>query len=245
MLLRIEDIDQTRCREEYVTAILEDTAWLGVTWDGDVRIQSEHWDDYRAALARLSALGVVYPCFCTRRDIQEAAGAPQGGRAPIYPGTCKRLDVVDRELRIGSGAPYALRLDAERALGLTGPLTFLDEQSGRTPVKLTHVGDFVVARKETPTSYHLSVVVDDALQGVTLVTRGVDLLDACHPQRLLQALLELPELPYAHHALVKDDEGKRMAKRDASTTIRSLREAGWRPQDVLGEAERRARLSGL
>ena len=172
----------TRCREEYAAAIIEDLAWLGLDWDGPVRRQSEHFDDYRAALDRLAALGVLYPCFCTRREIQaeiaRAGGAPQGEAGPLYPGTCRRLDPAERAQKQSAGLDYALRLDVGRALALAGPLDWIEEGGGaprRVAADPAALGDVVLARKEVPASYHLAVTVDDAIQGVTLVTRGADL----------------------------------------------------------------------
>ncbi|HXP03728.1 MAG TPA: tRNA glutamyl-Q(34) synthetase GluQRS [Stellaceae bacterium] len=241
-LVRIEDIDRTRCRHEYDAAILEDLTWLGLTWDGDVRRQSEHFDDYAAALARLDGEGMLYPCFCTRREIQSeitrAGGAPQGEAGPLYPGTCKRLSPSEREAKIASGADYALRLDVAKATAHTGRLEWSED--GR-PVAATPeaLGDVVLARKDVPVSYHLAVTVDDALQGVTLVTRGVDLLAATHIQRLLQALLGLPTPAYRHHPLLTDASGRRLAKRDTAATVRDMRKAGIQPGEII----RRARFS--
>jgi glutamyl-Q tRNA(Asp) synthetase len=239
-LLRIEDIDRTRCRPEFDAAIREDLAWLGLDWDGEVRRQSEHFDDYRAALARLGDAGLLYPCFCTRRDIQAeiagAGGAPQGEAGPVYPGTCRHLGAAERAARIAAGANYALRLDVAQSIGRTGPLDWSED--GR-PITATSevLGDVVLARKDVPVSYHLAVTVDDALQGVTLVTRGVDLLTATHVHRLLQALLGLPTPSYRHHELLTDPAGRRLAKRDKAQTVRAMREAGPTPADILGRAQ--------
>ncbi|MCW5937038.1 MAG: tRNA glutamyl-Q(34) synthetase GluQRS [Fimbriimonadaceae bacterium] len=224
-LLRIEDIDPTRCRPEFTDAIYEDLAWLGFTWETPARVQSEHLDDYRAALGRLQELGTVYRCFCTRRDIAEAASAAHGTPATGYPGTCRDLPAEDSERRAEAGAPFAWRLDVVMATGLTGSLSWSDRATGVHPVALTASDDFVVARRETPTSYHLSVVVDDALQGVTLVTRGIDLAESTPHQRLLQALLGCPEPEYWHHRLLLGRDGQRLAKRDKSVTLRALRES--------------------
>src|SRR5262252_4694276 len=184
-LLRIEDIDRARCREEYAAAILEDLAWLGLGWDGPVRRQSEHFDDYRAALDRLGEMGVLYPCFCTRGEIQaeiaRAGGAPHGDGGPAYPGTCRGLAAAEIAARHSAGLDFALRLDMARALALTGPLYWLEEggsMPGRRQADPTPFGDVVLARKDIAASYHLAVTLDDALQGVTLVTRGEDLATA-------------------------------------------------------------------
>jgi glutamyl-Q tRNA(Asp) synthetase len=233
-LLRIEDIDGSRCRPEFERAILEDLAWLGLRWDGPVRRQSDHLDDYAGALARLEAAGLVYPCFCTRRDIlaeiAAAAGAPHtpppGPDGPVYPGTCRTLDVETRAARIAAGAAYAVRLDAGRARAQAGDLAWTDLDAGPVPARPDLFGDVILARKDAPTSYHLAVTVDDALQRVTLVTRGEDLRAATHVHRLLQALLGLPSPAYRFHRLITDAEGRRLAKRDAARTLGALRAAG-------------------
>lgn len=238
-LLRLEDIDHSRCRADYAQAIIADLAWLGLDWDGPVRRQSEHFADYRAALARLEAAGLIFPCFCTRREIQaeiaRAGGAPQGELGAPYPGTCRRLGVAERAERCASGTDYALRLDVGAALARTGPLAW-DEDGSRIEADAAASGDVVLARKEIPTSYHLAVTVDDALQGVTLVTRGIDLFAATHVHRLLQALLGLPTPHYRHHELLVDAHGRRLAKRDKALTIRAMRQAGMTPDEVLAAA---------
>ncbi len=235
-LLRIEDVDRTRCRPEFEAAILEDLAWLGLRWEQPVRRQSEHMDEYRAALMRLEADGLLYPCFCTRAEIAaeiaRSGAAPHGPDGPVYPGTCRHLAEQDRAARRESGKPFALRLDVARAIALAGELAWRDRGRGLIEARPERFGDVVLARKETPTSYHLSVTLDDALQGVTLVTRGTDLFEATHIQRLLQALLGLPTPEYHHHALVRDVDGKRLAKRDEAPTLRALRAAGKTPEEV-------------
>jgi glutamyl-Q tRNA(Asp) synthetase len=239
-LLRLEDIDRTRCRDEYAAAILADLAWLGIDWDGPVRRQSEHFDDYRRALDRLGALGVLYPCFCTRRQIRaeiaRAGGAPHGDAGPIYPATCRRLGTEEVAAKLRSDTDYALRLDLARALALTGPLEWIEGECTRQadPALL---GDVVLGRKEFPASYHLAVTVDDAIQGVTLVTRGEDLATATHIHRVLQVLLGLPTPRYRHHPLLTDTAGRRLAKRDGAPTIRSMRQQGMSPCEVIAMAE--------
>ena len=241
-LLRIEDIDRTRCRPKFEVAIIEDLAWLGIEWESSVRCQSHHMADYREALDRLRNRGVVYPCFCTRRDIQReiarAGAAPHGQEGPIYPGTCRHLSEDERAARMTGGHAFALRLDAARARDICGPLAFVDRKRGRVDVDPMREGDVVVARKDITTSYHLAVVVDDALQGVTCVTRGEDLLEATHIHRVLQCLLDLPAPEYAHHALLFDADGKRFAKRDKAKTIAALREEGYAPAEVRKMAQR-------
>jgi len=233
-LLRIEDIDRTRCRPEFEAAIIEDLGWLGITWDGPVRRQSNHFDDYRAALGRLDRLGVTYPCFCSRKDIAASANAPH--EAPItYPGTCRHLSAAERDARIGAGQPYAIRLDVGAGLALTGPLTWHDRQAGSVAVTLDD--DVVIARKDTPTSYHLAVTVDDHLQGVTQVTRGVDLFDATHIHRLLQGLLGYATPDYCHHQLTLNADGVRYSKRDGALAVRTLRELGLTAEAVREMAQ--------
>ena len=235
-LLRIEDIDPTRCRPEYTQAIFEDLAWLGLRWEEPVRVQSQHLYDYHRALERLQAMGLVYPCFCTRSDIaQEIArsgAAPHGADGVPYPGTCRRLSPEERAAATRSGRQFALRLDMGKATARAGALEWHDRARGTIQARPERAGDVVIARRETPTSYHLSVTVDDALQGITLVTRGEDLVEATDIHRLLQKLLDLPTPEYWHHGLLLDAEGKRLAKRDRATTIRDLRAAGKSAADV-------------
>jgi glutamyl-Q tRNA(Asp) synthetase len=235
-LLRIEDIDRSRARPEHVQAIIDDLAWLGLDWDGPVRVQSEHMADYRLAVDGLARLGLVYPCFCTRSEIAaeilRSGAAPHGPDGPIYPGTCRSLADAERKQRIDAGASFALRLDAAAAGRQAGPRSWHDRERGMQPMDPERFGDVVLARKDTPTSYHLSVTVDDALQGVSLVTRGLDLFEATHVHRLLQALLELPTPEYFHHRLLLDREGKRFAKRDRAETLQELRQAGHEPAAV-------------
>lgn len=235
-LLRLEDIDATRCRAAFAAAALDDLAWLGLDWDGAVRRQSAHFAEYRAALDRLAAQGLVYPCFCTRAAIQaeiaRAGSAPHGPEGPLYPGTCRRLAADERASRIAAGVSFALRLDVARAASRTGTLSWFDEQQGTVRADPASHGDVVLARKEIPTSYHLAVTVDDALQGVTLVTRGEDLFTATHIHRLLQALLDLPAPRYHHHRLLTDASGRRYAKRDRALTIAALRQTGRSPAEV-------------
>jgi glutamyl-Q tRNA(Asp) synthetase len=191
---------------------------------------------YAQALEKLAARDLLYPCFSTRKDIAreiaEAGRAPHGPEGPVYPGTCRHLSKAERTARIAAGAPYAERLRMDRAMAAAGPLTFTDREAGRLAVDGTPFGDVVLARKEVPASYHLAVVVDDAAQGVTLVSRGKDLLPATHVHRILQALLGLPEPAYAHHRLLADAAGRRFAKRDKSLTIDALRRAGRSPDEV-------------
>jgi glutamyl-Q tRNA(Asp) synthetase len=231
-LLRLEDIDATRCRPEFAAGILSDLEWLGLRWDGQVRVQSAHLPDYAAALERLDARGLLYPCFCSRAEIARAQAAPHGA-APVYPGTCRALPPAERRARIEAGAPYALRLDVGLALQGIGDLGFFEEPSGWVTAAPQLLGDVVLARRDVPTSYHLCVTHDDALQGVTHVIRGEDLRDSTHVHVLLQRLLGLPTPIYAHHRLLTDALGKRLAKRDFAATLRSMREAGETAVSVL------------
>ena len=241
-LLRIEDIDTTRCRPEFEDAIYEDLAWLGLDWEMPVLRQSERFEAYRTALDALQSQGLLYPCFCTRAEIAaeiaRASEAPHGPEGPVYPGTCRHLSEEQREARIASGAPYALRLDSQKAASIIGMLAFEEHgagpegEHGTIAVEPLLFGDVVLARKETPASYHLCVVVDDAFQGVTLVTRGNDLFAAAHIQRVLQMLLGLPAPEYAHHKLILDGSGKKFSKRDSAATLRDLRANGITPYQI-------------
>ena len=235
-LLRIEDIDTGRCRPEFERAIYEDLDWLGLRWEQPVRRQSDHLADYAAALAQLSQRGVIYPCFCTRAEIraeiEAAGGAPQGPDGLLYPGTCRSLPPDQRAARMATGESHALRLDSALAGKKAGSVIWSDQDKGAIEADAALHGDVVLARKDTPTSYHLSVTVDDHLQGVTLVTRGEDLYAATHVHRILQALLGYATPDYRHHRLLTNDDGVRFAKRDRALTIRALREAGRTPQEV-------------
>lgn len=241
-LLRLEDIDRTRCRPEYAEAILEDLAWLGIDWDGAVRVQSEHFDEYRVVLDHLAARGLLYPCFCTRaeiaREVAAIGNAPHGIDGPLYPGTCRTLDEETRARRISAGEPYALRLDIARAIASL-PTPLFAEEEGEPPFPIDPAplfGDVVLARKDTPASYHLCVTHDDAVQGVTLVTRGVDLKPAIHLHRLLQALMGWPVPRWRHHPLLTGPDGRRLAKRDRALSLRELRAAGRSPAEVRAMA---------
>jgi glutamyl-Q tRNA(Asp) synthetase len=237
-LLRLEDIDPERCRPEYAAAIQADLAWLGLDWDGPPRVQSNHLADYRRVLDELSVRELVYPCFCTRADIMRefaaSAAAPHGpDGAPLYSGACRRLSPTERADRIASGERFALRLDM--AATHQRGLTFREEGEGLIACHPERFGDVVLARKDAPASYHLCVAHDDALQGVTLVTRGIDLKPATDLHRLLQALMGWPEPVYAHHRLLVDAAGRRLAKRDKAKTIRSLRAEGIPARAILGQ----------
>ncbi|MEN3952470.1 tRNA glutamyl-Q(34) synthetase GluQRS [Iodidimonas sp. SYSU 1G8] len=236
-LLRIEDIDTGRARPEFEQAIHEDLAWLGLEWERPVRRQSEHFGDYEAALTRLDGMGLTYPCFCTRKDIEaeiaRSPAAPHGPEGALYPGICRHRSGTDRAARIAAGEKFAVRLDVEKALALTGPLSWHDKLKGEIAADPASLGDVVLARKDIPTSYHLAVTVDDALQGVTLVTRGEDLFHATHIHRLLQALLDLPVPAYWHHGLIRDANGDRLAKSKGAPALRDLRTAGMSAEAVV------------
>ena len=251
-LLRIEDIDPARCRDEFIGAIFEDLRWLGLGWEKPVRRQSEHPDDYRRALRRLG--GLTYPCFCTRAEIKaeiaRAGHAPHGSPgnldSPVYPGLCRDLSARQRDRRIAGGQPSAKRLDSAAAIARTGPLDWFEAGRGNGKGEIIQArperfGDAVLARKEAPTSYHLAVTVDDHLQGITRVTRGADLSPATDLHRLLQELLGYRPPTYHHHPLITDDAGRRLAKRDRDMTIRGLRESGYSARAVIAMAEARAR----
>lgn len=233
-LPRIEDIDATRSRAAHGAAIEADLRWLGLTWDGPVLFQSARLEVYAAALARLRAMELLYPCFCTRAAIAASLSAPHGGPERVYPGTCRALPEAARTARIASGARHAWRLDMTAAVaaaesaesGEAGPLVWADEIAGTVGADPAAHGDVVLARKDAPASYHLAVTVDDAAQGVTHVVRGRDLFAATDVHRLLQALLGLPTPVYRHHALLTGADGRRLAKRDGAPTLESMRLAG-------------------
>jgi glutamyl-Q tRNA(Asp) synthetase len=218
-ILRIEDIDQGRTRPAFVQAIYEDLAWLGLTWEAPVRVQSAHMADYAAALAQLKPF--LYPCFCTRADVAAASTAPHGPEGALYPGTCR--DRTYGAAKVAAGAPHAWRLNVAKARAHVGALSWQDAQAGLVQADPLSLGDVVLARKDVPASYHLAVTVDDALQGITHIVRGEDLFHATHIHRLLQALLGLPTPHYHHHRLILGPDGKRLAKRDASQTLAALR----------------------
>jgi glutamyl-Q tRNA(Asp) synthetase len=246
LLLRIEDIDTQRCRPEYEAAIYEDLRWLGIAWEEPVRRQSEHFADYAAAIAKLEARDLLYPSFESRSEISALIAErdrqghwprdPDG--VPLYPGRARKMPAAERERRRRAGAPFALRLAMDAALAQAGVLTWNETGSGpqgqtgivtATPQRW---GDVVLARKELPTSYHLSVAIDDALQGVTDAVRGQDLFWATAVHRLLQTLLDLPEPVYHHHRLILDAEGRKLSKATQATSLRELRAAGMQAADI-------------
>ncbi|WP_232476285.1 tRNA glutamyl-Q(34) synthetase GluQRS [Flavisphingomonas formosensis] len=236
-LLRIEDIDPGRTREEHVRGIEEDLDWLGLRWDEPPVRQSARLPRYDAALERLKALGLVYPCFCTRAEIAASAVAPHGNEGPLYPGTCRALPPTERAQRLAADA-HCWRLDMHAASARAGALQWRDAAAGTVIAEPETLGDVVLARKDAPTSYHLAVTVDDAAQGVTDIVRGVDLFAATHVHRLLQALLGLPTPDYHHHPLLTAPDGSRLAKRAGSPALAEYRKAGMDPGTLLAALRR-------
>ncbi|MBF0194107.1 MAG: tRNA glutamyl-Q(34) synthetase GluQRS [Magnetococcales bacterium] len=236
-LLRIEDIDPGRCRIEYEKAIEEDLNWLGIKWQKPVRRQSEHMHDYASALNRLDNEGLLYPCFCTRKEIIQARSSLAmdvlGPDGPIYPGSCRGLNPELIQKFKNEKKPFAWRLDMQKAVARVGELTFRDLDKGLIVATPEIFGDVVLARKETPTSYHLAVCVDDHIQGINMVIRGQDLFPATHIHRLLQALLGLDTPSYRHHRLLLDESGKKFAKRERSPSLQELRLAGATPKEIF------------
>ena len=236
LLLRIEDIDPGRCKKEFEDAIFEDLAWLGIEWEEPVRRQSEHFSDYARTLEGLTERGLLYPCFCTRSEIEHAiAGVAAWPRdpdgVPLYPGTCKHMSQAERDRRLASGQSAALRIHLDEAIA-QGWMRLGWREFGEGPMprdvsaEPSLWGDAVIGRRDVPTSYHIAVVVDDALQGVTDVVRGMDIFNATSLHRLLQELLGLPAPNYHHHKLLLNENGEKLSKLARSKSVRSLREAG-------------------
>jgi glutamyl-Q tRNA(Asp) synthetase len=238
-LVRIEDIDPQRCRPEFAASALEDLAWLGLHWDGAVRVQSAHLDEYRAVLAGLAARGLVYPCFCSRaaiaREVAASAGAPHGAEGPVYPGTCRRLGEQARAARVAAGEPHAWRLDMAAAMGAVAgrELRFFEAAEGWVDAAPETFGDVVLGRRDAPASYHLCVTHDDAVQGVTRVTRGADLRPVTDLHVLLQRLMGWNVPEYAHHRLLTGPDGSRLSKRDGAAAVAALRAAGLEAAEML------------
>lgn len=241
-VLRIEDTDHTRCRPEFEEAILEDLSWLGLTWEEPVRRQSEHLPLYASYIEKLSDRGLIYPCFCSRKEILETSqqqNLPIGADGPLYPGTCRALSEDETASRLASGGAHVLRLNLERALQEASKDLSFDEAGsdtglakGKTPVDPRTSGDIVLARKGSTTSYHVSVVIDDHLQGITDVVRGRDLYSATHVHRLLQALWGFDAPRYHHHALLIDADGRKLSKRDQDHSLQAMKKAGLMPADL-------------
>lgn len=248
-LLRVEDIDQRAQHQEYLDLMYEDLEWLGLHFDGEVMVQTRRFGVYQAVLDQLRQMGLLYPCFCTRSEIKaqlaELGRAPHATLGYLYPGTCRRLSDDAVAERLASGMPHCWRLDMQRVQDLIGCPTWHDMRRGTQRCVPTVYGDVVLARKDFPASYHLAVVVDDAAQGVTHVTRGEDLFESTHIHRALQAVLGLPVPLYCHHSLLRDNEGKRLAKRDGARSIASLREAGYTPQQVRDSLQQALQRGGI
>lgn len=249
-LLRLEDIDTVRTRDpRWVQLMMEDLEWMGLHFDGEVMVQSRRIEVYRAALEKLRRLGLVYPCFCTRAEIRaqwdEAARAPHGPAELRYPGSCRNLPPELVAERLAAGVPCAWRVHMQRVQDLVGCLQWEDLRRGVQRCVPAECDDAVLARKDAPAGYHLAVVVDDAEQRVSLVTRGEDLFSCTHIHRALQAVLGLPVPQYCHHGLLRDATGKRLAKRDGARSIATLREAGLSPQEVLASLHRALRNGGV
>ncbi len=229
-LLRIEDVDTTRCKAAFIDAIVEDMDWLGICFDGEIVLQSERLGLYADALERLKGMEVVYPCFCSRKEIaaelEELGRAPQGEQMDPYPGTCKRMSPDERDFLISQGKPHSWRLDCRKVAEMTGVLPWHDMRFGDQLARPESIGDIILGRKDCAASYHIAVVTDDAAQGISHVCRGEDLLPATHLHRTLQALLGLDVPVWFHHPLIADSSGKRLAKRNNSLSVRQMRENG-------------------
>lgn len=236
-LLRQEDIDAGRVKPEFYRHIEEDLEWLGLMWDGEILLQSERREVYEDALETLKKMGLAYPCFCTRKDIQATLSAPHGSDAVIYPGTCRALSTEETHDRIAAGEAHAWRFDAGKAAAIHGELSFHDLRFGKIRVDTSVNGDAVLARRDIGVAYHLAVVVDDNFQNISHVTRGEDLLGSTHIHRQLQAILGFREPLYLHHLCLCDESGKRLAKRDHARSIRTLREQQLSPDEVLAMAK--------
>ena len=237
-LLRIEDIDVERCNSAFEKSILQDLSWLKLKWPEPVRKQSNHMADYTKGLEKLHNLGLLYRCTLTRKELAEAMSAPHENDAAKInqssPGnTLRYISTRENERRLEKGAPYAIRLRMEAAASLAGKLKWFDTKHGEQSAEPEIFGDIVLARKDIATSYHLSVTIDDAVQGVTRVTRGDDLFQVTHIHRLLQSLLELPTPDYHHHKIITDENGVRLAKRNKSASLKDLRESGQKPEDLI------------
>lgn len=247
LLLRIEDTDQTRCRPEFEKAILDDLNWLEIEWRPPLRRQSEHLEIYRDYISDLTDRGLTYPCFCTRKEIQETAQKEEiaiGPDGPLYPGTCRQLSKAEQKARLADAEPYVIRIYLARAINeINEPLTFEEHgadpqiENGELTVDPARGGDFVLARKGSTTSYHASVVIDDHLQGITDIVRGRDLYAATHIHRLLQALWQFEPPRYHHHGLLVDDKGRKLSKRDKAHSLISMRQTGATLNDIEGLIE--------
>ena len=234
-LLRIEDIDYTRCRSEYIKGIYDDLEWLGIIWEGDVVIQSSRLDLYKDVANKLKARGLLYPCFCTRKEIAKSTERTASNGDAIYSGKCLHLTEEEIAEKKSKGLPYSLRLNSKRAEEETGKLFWNDQLGGIHEVNFDSLGDVVLVRKDIGTSYHLAVTLDDDFQDVTCVTRGIDLYESTHIHRILQSLLELNVPEWSHHKLIKGSDGNKYSKSDKSLTLRELRESGVRAKEIRKE----------
>ena len=237
-LVRIEDIDTARCNSAFEASIFEDLSWLRLTWEKPVRKQSNHMADYAKGLKKLENLGLLYRCTLSRKELSEVMSAPHPDNAlnstqKTPTDTLRYISAIENERRLGAGAPYAIRLHMGAALKLAGNLKWYDCEHGEQIAEPETFGDIVLARKDIATSYHLSVTIDDAIQGITRVTRGNDLLPATHIHRLLQELLELPTPDYHHHKMITDKNGLRLAKRNKSSTLQEMKKSGQNPEDII------------
>ncbi len=237
-LVRIEDIDTARCNSAFEASIFEDLSWLSLTWEKPVRKQSNHMADYAKGLKKLENLGLLYRCTLSRKELSEVMSAPHPDNAlnstqKTPTDTLRYISAIENERRLGAGAPYAIRLHMGAALKLAGNLKWYDCEYGEQTAEPETFGDIVLARKDIATSYHLSVTIDDAIQGITRVTRGNDLLPATHIHRLLQELLELPTPDYHHHKMITDKNGLRLAKRNKSSTLQEMKKSGQNPEDII------------
>ncbi len=235
VLVRIEDIDQGRSRKKFIDQIFCDLEWLGLSWPEPVRFQSRHFADYARALVRLEAEGLLYPCFCNRGQIKENATSFDPDGTPLYPGSCKAMTASERDERLARGEAFAMRLDMDAAVKQAGSGLEFIEQGKTIMANPQKWGDVVLRRKDTPTSYHLSVVVDDGLQNVSHIVRGSDLYEATHLHRLLQHLLDLPVPQYHHHRLIGDDDGRKLSKRFKDRSLKAIRASGMTAQEVRHE----------
>ena len=234
-LLRIEDIDHTRCRSEHIKNIYDDLEWLGIVWESNVIVQSSRLDFYKEAANKLNARGLLYPCFCTRKDIAESAERTVDNANAVYSGKCLKLTEEEIAEKMSKGLPYSLRLNSKRAKEETGKLFWNDQFSGVHEVNFDALGDIVLVRKDIGTSYHLAVTLDDDLQDVTCVTRGVDLYESTHVHRILQALLQLNVPEWSHHKLIKGVDGNKYSKSDQSLTLKELRGSGVSAREIRKE----------
>ncbi len=238
-LLRIEDIDKNRCKDEHIEGIYEDLQWLGIRWSPEVLLQSSRFDEYKNSINKLREMEVLYPCFCSRKKIEAEQSnvglAPHGSDSPKYSGSCREIGSEERECRMANGDPHSWRLDCSKAYSMTGQLQWFDQLAGNINVEPSILGDVIISRKDIATSYHLAVTLDDADQGITLISRGEDLMESTHVHRLLQCLLGLPVPQWCHHKLITNSDGERFSKREGSLTLKEMRDSGIKAKDLRHE----------